>query len=551
MGIDLSKCIGCAACTLACQAENNIAVVGKDQVLRSREMHWLRVDRYYEGTAEEPRSVSQPLMCVHCEAAPCRVRVPRERHRPLGRGPDEMVYNRCVGTRYCSNNCPYKVRRFNWVDYRGTCRRPSEFLQNPDVTVAARGVMEKCTYCTQRIERTRIDARTHGRKIGPDEVVPACAQACPAEAIVFGNLNDPGVARVAPARRRAPLRPPARARHAPAHRLPREGPEPEPRARMSTAPKTLEDVHVLEGPPVLVGRPGDRALTESLLGRCSPDAQGWLLLLLALGGGVTFWLISLGATFAIGIGAWGNNIPSRGPTTSRTSSGGSGSATAGTLISAILLLFQQKWRTSINRFAEAMTLFAVAMAGMYPIIHLGRPWLFWWLIPYPSTMQIWPNFKSALPWDVFAISTYATVSFLFWYLGLGPRPRDAPRRREGPHPPDRVRDHVVRLARLGAALAALPDRLPAPRRALDAARRLRPHHRQLRLRDLPAAGVAHDHLPALLRGGRDLQRVRDGRDAHDPRAAAPRLPAGRDAASPREHGEGDARDRAHGLLRAT
>jgi Ni/Fe-hydrogenase subunit HybB-like protein len=202
---------------------------------------------------------------------------------------------------------------------------------------------------------------------------------------------------------------------------------------MSTAKKTLEEVQALEGAPVLVGRPDDRALTESLLEPVlGPTRKGWLLLLLALGGGVTFWLISLGATLFIGIGAWGNNIPVAWAYDITNFVWWIGIGHAGTLISAILLLFQQKWRTSINRFAEAMTLFAVAMAGLYPIIHLGRPWLFWWLIPYPATTQVWPNFKSALPWDVFAISTYATVSFLFWYLGLIPdlaTARDAAKKR--------------------------------------------------------------------------------------------------------------------------
>jgi molybdopterin-containing oxidoreductase family membrane subunit len=177
----------------------------------------------------------------------------------------------------------------------------------------------------------------------------------------------------------------------------------------------------LESAPVLVGRPDDRALTENLLRPVlEPTRKGWAALLLLLMGGMGFWMICLYRTVVVGIGVWGNNIPVAWAYDITNFVWWIGIGHAGTLISAILLLFQQKWRTSINRFAEAMTLFAVAMAGMYPIIHLGRPWLFWWLIPYPSTNYVWPNFKSALPWDVFAISTYATVSFLFWYIGLVP-----------------------------------------------------------------------------------------------------------------------------------
>jgi molybdopterin-containing oxidoreductase family iron-sulfur binding subunit len=204
MIVDLSLCIGCNTCTIACNIENNIPVVGREEVKQAHEMHWIRIDRYYAGDQDNPEVLRQPLMCQHCDNAPCENVCPVQATTHSSEGVNQMAYNRCIGTRYCNNNCPYKVRRFNWHDYNkadamgantvdpaGLTLDLPRMILNPDVTVRAKGVIEKCNFCIHRIQAGKMNAKTAGRKLTDEDIKTACQQACPSDAIVFGDMNDP------------------------------------------------------------------------------------------------------------------------------------------------------------------------------------------------------------------------------------------------------------------------------------------------------------------------------------------------------------------------
>jgi molybdopterin-containing oxidoreductase family membrane subunit len=391
MVVDLDRCTGCEACVVACHAENNIPTVGDAEAARGRAMHWLRVERYWEGEFPDVRLKFRPVLCQQCDAAPCEPVCPTYASHHTEEGLNAQVYNRCIGTRYCANACSYNVRFFNF--FNPIWEKPLHLQLNPDVSVREVGVMEKCTFCVQRIKATTQLAKSENREMKDGELKPACAQSCPATAIVFGDMNDP---------------------ESQVSRLSRSG-----RARAARGSRhPAQHLSQVAGVGMTGAAPAiDQAkMTEDLLRPLLTTTWRFWALVIILGGIVMLGVGSFAYQVDRGIGVWGLNWPVFWAFDITNFVFWIGISHAGTLISAILRLVNAGWRRPVTRCAEVITAFALMIGAMFPIVHLGRPWLFFWLMPYPSERQIWPNFRSPLVWDFFAISTYLTGSLLFLYL---------------------------------------------------------------------------------------------------------------------------------------
>ena len=551
MVIDLTACIGCNACVVACQAENNVPVVGPDEIARGRDMHWLRVDAYIAADSDTPHPGFQPVPCMHCEKAPCEPVCPVEASVHDSDGLNVQVYNRCIGTRFCQANCPYKVRRFNFFgyadgqEYANLGAAAGRRQHNPDVSVRARGVMEKCTYCVQRIAAARREAEEENRLIRDGEVVTACAPACPTRAIVFGDLTDPQSV-VSQLRGSPRLRAARSTRHAPAHDLLGLA------ARSATTPSRSAMTNTTAGAGlVAVGQlraiwRRKRAITASRprsAARCCGrlDAVGgspFLGLPLSL---ALVMLVAVAWLFIEGVGIWGINSASVWGFAIAGYVWWIGIGNAGTLISAhaaahpaALARLGQSLRRGDDNLrrlhcrpvpdSASRPALSVLLAGAVSKRHAGVA-----AVAQPAGLgflrdrQLHPVLTHVLVRRAHSRSRSATrpcaaaqEPHILWRVGPG-------------------------MARLGPALADARELLPAMAALAVPACRLGAQRGRPRFRRRPDAGLAGDDLPALLRGRRHVLGLRDGDHSRraDPLGYEPRAAA--HDRSPGGDGEGSAR----------
>jgi Fe-S-cluster-containing dehydrogenase component len=355
-----------------------------------------------------------PVMCQQCTEAPCEPVCPVFATYHNEEGLNAQIYNRCIGTRFCGSACPYKVRIYNW--FEPEFPEPLNEQLNPDVSVRTRGIMEKCTFCIQRIRRAEIDAQAGGREPSDGEIQPACVQTCPTIALVFGDL---AIQTAKPVAWRS-------------HRSFRLLPELVQIQELFTSrevkqmPDGTTNQHQENHADVTTDFDSASCwlkkrseINRQFSNRC-PDRKGFLVLVTILGLIVAWGLYAWGYLIYWGIGVTGKNRPVYWTLFITTFVFWVGISHAGTMISAVLRLLKADWRRPITRGAEAMTAFALMMAGLYPLIHLGRVWKFYWMIPYPNNRFMWPNFQSPLMWDMIAIFTYLIGSLLYLYLALIP-----------------------------------------------------------------------------------------------------------------------------------